>query len=73
MVYTVCACTNSGGIPPAPVTIPCTIVDLLDSELFIQVGITASPSAAFDNNTILHKKKYLSAMPLHVYNMYNSD
>ena len=25
LVYTVCACANSGGIPPAPVTIPYTI------------------------------------------------
>ena len=48
LVYTVCACANSGGIPPAPVTIPYTIVHQLDNELFIQVGITASPSATFD-------------------------
>ena len=48
MVYTVCACANSGGIPPAPVTIPYTIMHQLNSEFFIQVGFTASPSATFD-------------------------
>ena len=48
LVYTVCACANSGGIPLAPVTILYTIVHQLDNELFIQIGITASPSATFD-------------------------
>ena len=48
LVYTVCTCTSSGGMPPAPVTIPYTSVHQLDNELFIQVGITASPSATFD-------------------------
>ena len=48
LVYTVCACANSGEIPPAPVTIPYTIMHQLDNELFMQVGIMASPSVTFD-------------------------
>ena len=48
VVYTVRACANSGGIPLAPITIPYTIMHQLGNELFIQIGIKASPSATFD-------------------------
>ena len=48
LIYTVRACANSGRIPPAPVTIPYTIVHQLSNELFIPVGIIASHSETID-------------------------
>ena len=62
LVYTV---FFSGRIPPAPVTILYTIVHQLDNELFIQVGITASPSVTFDK-AVSYAPRHLFCPYLHL-------